>query len=260
MFYLGKLLAFATQPVAWAMLLLGLALISFLFLPRRRKLGLGLCWSALIALFIGGWQPLPEAFLRSLEFQYPNPHPNAPREGFVGMVVLGGALASAHLWTRDGQIALNEAGERMIVPVGLLKQHPNWKMLFTGGVGELFGEKFSEAERAKIFFDNLGVPAEQVLYESKSRTTYENAAFSAKLGGVNIKDRWLLVTSASHMPRSMATFRQAGWNVTPYAVDFRTSQHDIGWTEFSFTAGTTKWHLALHEWLGLWVYRWTGRA
>jgi uncharacterized SAM-binding protein YcdF (DUF218 family) len=98
-----------------------------------------------------------------------------------------------------------------------------------------------------------------VLYESASRTTYENAIFSARVPGVNPAQPWLLLTSASHMPRSMATFRKAGWNVTAYPVDFRTG-NQTPWSQYSLARGASKWHNALHELLGWLTYRLAGRA
>jgi uncharacterized SAM-binding protein YcdF (DUF218 family) len=256
MFLAAKLLAFGTQPLAWAMLFLAVGLLC---LSRRRRLGLLFSWGALLIMVLTGWQPLADTSLRHLESQYPNPLPNAPLPGYAGMVVLGGALQDSKLWTAQGQIAFNDAAERMIVPLGLLHRNPNWRLLFTGGEGNLQRDKFSEADRAKIFFDNLDVPAQRVSYEHESRTTFENAVFSARLPGVDPRQRWLLVTSAYHMPRSMAAFRKAGWNVTAYSVDFRTSEH-YDWTDFSLSSGALKWHLFLHETIGLWVYRLTGRA
>ena len=117
----------------------------------------------------------------------------------------------------------------------------------------------SEAERAKLFFDSMGVPPQRVMYESASHTTYENAILSAKVPGVDPTQRWLLLTSAFHMPRAMALFRKAGWNVTPYPVDFRTS-NDTPWASYSLAGGADKWHLVLHELAGLLAYRLAGRA
>ncbi len=256
MFIAAHLLAFGTQPLAWCALLLAAGL---LLLPRRRRIGLGLSWCALAVLLLTGWQCLADLGVRHLESQYPNPRPNAPLQGYAGMVVLGGALQDSKLWSEQGQIALNEAAERMIVPVGLMQRNPQWRLLFTGGEGNLQRDKFSEADRARIMFDNLGLPAARVLYEGASRTTYENAVLSAKLPGVDPRQPWLLVTSAYHMPRSMAAFRKAGWNVTAYAVDFRTAAH-TDWTDYSLAGGAVKWHLFLHETIGLWMYRLTGRA
>jgi uncharacterized SAM-binding protein YcdF (DUF218 family) len=79
------------------------------------------------------------------------------------------------------------------------------------------------------------------------------------LPGVSAAQPWLLLTSAFHMPRSVALFRKAGWNVTPYPVDFRAGTQ-TPWTQYSLERGARKWHLALHEIVGLLAYRLAGRA
>ena len=256
MFLASKLLSFVTQPLAWVVVFL---LGGLLCMPVRRKWGLRLSWTALAVLLLQGWQPLPDALLRQLEAQYAGPAPGASLQQYVGVVLLGGALEPAYVWQGHTEVALNDAAERMTVPVALLQKNPHLRLLFTGGEGELFAEGLTEADRAKIFFDSMGVPPQRVVYESASRTTYENAVFSAAVPGVNPAQPWLLLTSASHMPRAMATFRKAGWNVTPYPVDFRTGTQ-TPWTQYSLAIGASKWHMALHELAGLLAYRLGGRA
>lgn len=256
MFFASKLLSFATQPLAWVVVLL---LGGLLCLPVRRKWGMGLGWAALSVLLLQGWEPLPDALLRQLEAQHAGPTPGASLQRYAGVVVLGGALESAYVWQGHGQVALTEAAERMTVPLALLQQYPHLRLLFTGGEGDLFAAGLTEADRARIFFDSMGLAPHRVLYESASHTTYENAVFSATVPGVNPAQPWLLLTSASHMPRAMATFRKAGWNVTPYPVDFRTGTH-TPWTQYSLAVGAKKWQLALHELAGLLAYRLAGRA
>ncbi|MDO8699186.1 MAG: YdcF family protein [Rhodoferax sp.] len=256
MFLASKLLSFATQPLAWVVFLL---LTGLLCLPVRRKCGMGLGWAALIVLLLQGWEPLPDALLRRFETQHQGPVRGSNLQQYAGVVVLGGALEPAYVWQGHGQVALNDAAERMTVPIVLLQQYPHLRLLFTGGEGELFAGGLTEADRAKIFFDSMGVAPQRVVYESASHTTYENAVFSASVPGVNPAQPWLLLTSASHMPRALATFRKAGWNVTPYPVDFRTGTH-TPWTQYSLAEGAKKWHLALHELFGLLTYRLAGRA
>ena len=256
MFLASKLLSFFTQPLAWAALLLFGALLC---LPRRRRSGMRLGWLALAVLLLQGWEPLPEAVLRQLEAQYPEPAAERRLGQYAGIVVLGGALESARIWQSHGQVPMNDAAERMTVPISLLRQEPHLRLLFTGGEGNLLAEGTSEAALAKAFFDSMGVPPQQVVYESASRTTYENAVFSAALPGVDPRQPWLLLTSAFHMPRSVATFRKAGWNVTPYPVDFRTGD-STAWTQYSLWLGAEKWQLVLHELAGLLAYRLAGRA
>ena len=162
------------------------------------------------------------------------------------------------MWKFPGRIALNSAAERMIVPVGLMQRNPQLRLLFTGGEGNLIKDAMTEADRAKIFFDSMGVDPKRVIYESRSRTTFENAVLSAQLPGVDHRQPWLLLTTAAHMPRSLAAFRKAGWNISPYGVDYRTAQQ-VDWTGFSLARGAEKWHYALHEMIGYWAYRLTGR-
>jgi uncharacterized SAM-binding protein YcdF (DUF218 family) len=117
----------------------------------------------------------------------------------------------------------------------------------------------SEAVQARAFFESLGVPAQRMQFEAESRTTYENAVLAAALPDVDKSQPWLLVTSAWHMPRALATFRAAGWNVTPYPVDYRTGTR-TPWTEYSLANSLSRWQIALHEWVGLLAYRVAGRA
>ena len=141
---------------------------------------------------------------------------------YAGVIVLGGALEPSYVWQGHAPPALNEAAERMTAALPLLQRHPDLKLLFTGGEGELLAKGLTEAERARLFYANMGVAPQRLLFESASRTTYENAVLSAALPGVDKTRPWLLLTSAWHMPRAMATFEKAGWNVTPWPVDFRT--------------------------------------
>ncbi|MDZ7920712.1 YdcF family protein [Rhodoferax sp.] len=255
MFIASKILALVTQPLLWVFILL---LLSLLVLRRRPRAGHWLVGTALLAMVLTAWKPLPELLLRQLESRYPEFVPQADLSGYAGLVVLGGATESGRTQMAHVQPMLNEAAERMTSTVAVLRYNPTLRVLFTGGEGALMGIGQSEAERAKMFFDSLGLSGPQVQYESASRNTYENAVLTAKLPGVDPTQRWLLVTSAWHMPRSMATFQKAGWNVTAYPVDFRTGA-DSDWLDFAMAGGASDWQNALHELVGLLAYKLTGR-
>lgn len=256
MFIASKLLSFATQPLAWVALILFAGLLS---MSLRRRWGLKLCWLALAVLLVQGWEPLPDAVLRHLESKHPPIKQDASLLAFRGVIVLGGALEPGYAWAGHGQPALNDAAERMAVPVALAQRFPHLKIIFTGGEGELFATGLTEADRAQIFFNTMGLAPGRVQYESASHTTYENAILTATLPGVDKGQPWLLLTSANHMPRAMATFLKAGWHVTAYPVDFRTGT-TTPWRQYSLHKGAQKWHVALHEILGLWAYKLAGRA
>jgi uncharacterized SAM-binding protein YcdF (DUF218 family) len=255
-FYTSKFLDFVIQPLTWVAVFLIVGLVALRF---RLRWGQNLCWLALSILVLMGWQPPVDALMRYLENQSPSQKADANLQKYAGVVLLGGALERSALWVaHPGQVALNSAAERMTVPVGLLQRNPQLRLLFTGGEGNLQLGVLSEADRAKIFFDSMGVPADRVLYESKSRNTSDNAVLSAKLPGVDIHQPWLLLTSAYHMPRSLGVFQKAGWNVTPYPVDYHINPTTT-WDAYSIEAGVEKWYLVLHEITGYWAYRLTGR-
>jgi uncharacterized SAM-binding protein YcdF (DUF218 family) len=256
MFLTAKFFLFLTQPLAWVALLL---LVGLLLAPRRPRWAMRAHTMALVFLLLLGWEPLPDAALRHLEAQYPVARPDQDWSAYAGVIVLGGALEPAYVWTVPGQSALNDAAERMTEVAPLVRQQPQLKVLFTGGEGELFATGLSEAERARLFFQGQGLPSAKLLLESASRTTYDNAVMSKQLPGVDATKPWLLLTSAYHMPRSMAAFQKAGWTVTAYPVDFRSGLK-TPWTRYSMDQGVKKWRLALHEMLGLLAYRLAGRA
>jgi len=259
-FLASKLLVFLTQPLAWvaALMVVALTLMGRASAGGRRW-GLRALWLALFVLLIQGWEPLPDALLRQLEDPYARTPSSQELQSYFGVVVLGGALEPSHVWEGRTQFALNDAAERMTAPLVLLRQNPALQLLFTGGEGDLLDRGLSEAARARIFYESLGLAPQRLRVEDQSRTTFENAVLSARVPGVDPSRRWLLVTSAWHMRRSLATFQKAGWNVTPYAVDFSTGSR-TPWTAYSLVRGSRKWALLLHEWLGLLAYRMAGHA
>ena len=197
------------------------------------------CW-LLVALGLTalvGWLPLPGTVLRNLENCHPAP-----------MAVVAGQLQAY-----TGVVVLGGSKERLKAAVTLLRQHPHLRLLFTGGDGKWWASGPTEADEAEAFFKRLGVPADRVLYERDSRTTYENAVLGAAVPGVDIKQPWLLVTSARHMPRALAVFRAVGWQVAPSPVDYRSVGFSR-WTDYSLARGAVRWQLVLHEWMGLAAY------
>ena len=258
MFFISKLLSSLTQPLTWVFLLIVVGLLRGWRQPAR---GRRLVWAGMAVLLILGWTPIPDVLLRRIEQSQPAPASIGDKkwDDFVGVVVLGGALENAFVRGGNGQVGLNFAAERMTMAVALAQAHPNLKVLFTGGDGNLLKQPDSEAFQAKQFFSEMGVPADRLVFEAASRTTYENAVYSARLPGVDSKQRWLLLTSAWHMPRSLATFQKVGWNVTPYSVDYLTGVA-TPWNEYSMATSLMHWQRALHETAGLWGYRLSAQA
>ena len=256
MFYLSKFSFVVVQPLFWVVLLL-LAALGFSIAKAHSAVVRWLLVSTLTLLLAVGWTPLSNAALRGLEDHYQPPTDKA-LSTYTGMIVLGGAFAGND-GRGHGQIALGCSGERVVVPVPIMNQYPHMRLLFTGGESSLFPTGQSEAKVASRYFDRMGIEPSRIIYEDASRNTFENSELSARLPGVDTKARWLLVTSASHMPRAMATFAHTGWNVTAYPVDY-TSTVEASLFSYSLAGGASAWQVVLREWIGLLVYRATGKA
>jgi uncharacterized SAM-binding protein YcdF (DUF218 family) len=98
--------------------------------------------------------------------------------------------------------------------------------------------------------------------ESRSRNTDENARFTRELVSPESNERWLLVTSAAHVPRAVGSFRRAGFEVIPYPTDYRTEGKVSDFWEFRTEPleGINMLDAATHEWLGLIAYWLAGKS
>jgi uncharacterized SAM-binding protein YcdF (DUF218 family) len=145
--------------------------------------------------------------------------------------------------------------------VALVRQYPQARIIYSGGDARLVIKGGNEAQYAADLFDSLGIPRSRIIAESKSRNTVENARLSKALAQPKPGERWLLVTSAYHMPRAIGAFRAAGFSVEAYPVDWRTrGPIDLVMPMESVTAGLRRTDTAVHEWVGLFAYWLTGRS
>lgn len=249
MFVLSKLMSAITQPLFW----LGLwCLLALVLLTRFRRFATSMLWGGMLVFGLLGFNVLPEALLRSLEGRIKVPSLTSSDQ-YAGVIVLGGATGSPGIYKAHGQVPLGDAAERMTVPIALMRKFPNLELIFSGGEGRLMPTGTTEAELAGVFFTEQGMDMKRVTLESQARTTRENASRVAALLGERCKQPWLLVTSAWHMPRSVAEFQAVGCNVTAYPVDFRTGE-DTSWTDYSIARSLMVWQTGLHEYLGIVVY------
>ena len=175
--------------------------------------------------------------------------------------MLGGALDTVVSPAR-GEVALNEAAERMTAVAELARRYPQARIVFSGGSGRLIYGGATEAELAARLFESFGIARSSAsFWKSKSRDTDENARFTKELLHPKPGERWLLVTSAHHMPRSIGAFRAAGFPVEAYPVDYRTrGAVDLLRPFATLGDGLRRTDTAVREWVGLVVYRMTGRT
>ena len=138
-----------------------------------------------------------------------------------GIIVLGSGIDLETTYKRR-QVCYNPALGRLIEFVQLAKKHPQLKLVFTGG-GAFLKQGVNESKIVEQLFRDCGLDTNRILFERESRDTHENARFSYELVKPAPKQKWILVTSAMHMPRSVGLFRNLGWNVIPYPVDYHTT-------------------------------------
>ena len=207
---------------------------------------------------VAAFSPLSALLMRPLEDRFPAPPDSMAAP--TGIVVLGGAL-DEDLGLARGKPTLTEAAERLTEGVELARRYPDAKLVFTGGSANLRNNGADEARGVRDLWLALGVAPARMAFESKSRNTFENAVMTRALVQPKPDDRWLLVTSASHMPRSVGIFRKAGWTVVPYPVDYRTfgDRRDFRPTTLALES-LQRLDLALHEWFGLVAYRLTNKT
>lgn len=207
-----------------------------------------------VVLVLGAWAlavPEPQrsfAAQRWLETRYDRSGVDHVTEP-AGIIVLGGGLFSYVVEANSGR-AVDDRGRggRISGAAALARRFPRAKLIHTG----------SGEAAAREVFEKLGVSPERILVEDRSETTYENATFTAALVSPQPGQRWILVTSASHIPRAMATFRSAGFEVVAYPVDFEADPARA-MPQSAATAALSGWPSGRREVLSILGYLAMGR-
>ncbi len=174
--------------------------------------------------------------------------------------MLGGGLDTERSEARS-QVHSGGDSARLTAAAELARRYPQARLVFTGGSANLLEEGRAEAISAKRFWLSLGVPADRMVFEDKSRNTWENAVFTRDLVQPKQGETWLLVTSAWHMPRSIGIFRRIGFDVTPYPVDYRTFGDKRDFLRpLGMDDRVAMLDAGVHEWIGLLAYWLSGKT
>ncbi|BCG94797.1 YdcF family protein [Mesorhizobium sp. 131-2-1] len=253
-FYLSKIFWFFIQPLNLAIFLLLAGLVAAAF--GRRRLAASGSMLAFLILALSAWTSLGAMMLNPLEERFAKPP--LPQK-VDGIVVLGGGFEGAINLVRGGY-ELNSGGDRMVETAILARRFPEAKVVVSGGTGELFLDGEGDADTAPRLLGALGVSADRLILENKSRNTYENAVFTRQMVAPKPGETWLLVTSAFHMPRAKALFDKAGFPTIAWPVDYRTSgKEGIGLFRDNPADSLQVTTMAIREWIGLAAYWLSGR-
>jgi uncharacterized SAM-binding protein YcdF (DUF218 family) len=211
-----------------------------------------------LLLLLAGILPLNVWMIRALEDRYPRPAWPAHVDGIL---VLGAGFDTATLKAR-GVPATNGGEMRVIAGLEAARRYPQARLVFSGGSGVLGGvggESYSEAETARYIFAQMGLDPARLTLEPRSRNTYENILFSKALVKPKAGETWLLVTSASHLPRAMGVVRKLDWPMLPWPTDYMTGPYGAH-ADFNIAGNLGLLDYAVHEWLGQFAYRLAGKS
>ncbi len=213
--FLSKLLPLFIYPIGLSCLMMMASIVAIV--KRRSKLAILLTTLAVSVLLVASSGGFSNWIVRSLEQQYlPGDVPQAE-----AIVLLGGATNS-QLAPRPW-VEISDQGDRVLYAAKLYREARAPLMIPTGGRIDWKGPGTSEAEDMTTLMETMGVPRSAIILEPKALNTYENAVNVKKILDERKIDRFLLVTSAAHMPRSMMIFRKLGMNAIPTPTDYQKS-------------------------------------
>jgi uncharacterized SAM-binding protein YcdF (DUF218 family) len=252
---------FVFSKIGWivgnpaCLLLLAFAIGSILSWTRWRRGGRVIISAAIAVFAVVSVLPVGPGLLAVLEDRFPSPEPLPARVD--GIVVLGGAFNVATSFDR-GFAQLNGYADRFTTFLALARRFPDARLVFSGGSASAFDPTLVEADLALPFLEGLGLAPDRVTYERGSRNTCENASATRALVQPRAGETWVVVTSGFHLPRVVACFRAVGWTIVPYPTDYQTGGLINQGLSLDPVGGLATLNLAVHEFLGLVVYRLSG--
>lgn len=234
--------------------------VALLLLGRVRVARWLLCIGG-AGLLLFGLLPTAIVLGNLLETRFPQPD-LPPRVD--GIILLAGAERGAASQAY-GQPQLGHGGGRYATALTLARRYPAARVVFTGGprVEPGRGPLETQSAVAQRLFADLGLDASRVVFEERSTDTCASGRRTRELLQPGAGERWVVVTSAMHVPRTMACFRAAGWrdsNLIAQPADYRTVRGVPNTGSIQVARNLTLFDEAMHEWAGLLFYRVTGRT
>lgn len=255
-FILSKIFWVLVKPLN---LLAVLMVVGFLLGVRWKKAGRSLITLSCALFLILGVLPVGPNMMVYLERQYERPQTLPDR--IDGMIVLGGTFHGYLSHVHDYPVAFATA-ERVHDLIRLGREHPEAKLVFSGGSGDPVKQDYIEAPVVEQFFRDMGMDTDRLILEPNSRNTYQNALYSYDLLKPQEGENWVLITSAFHMPRALAVFEKLGWHVIPYPTDHNTSLKYHIWPtgKMNIARNFQMLETSVKEWIGTGIYYLTGKS
>jgi uncharacterized SAM-binding protein YcdF (DUF218 family) len=254
-FYIAKVANFLLNPL-YILFFFLLVLVFLLLFTNSKKI---IIVSAKLLLFLFlffGYTPLSNFLLSKIEdFIKPSRY---PIQQLTGIIILGGSFGLELESKERSEILLNDSAERLTKALEIYKKNPKVLIFFSGYSNKLKPTGWNESDIAKKFFLDQGIRFENLIFENKSRNTFENIKYSKDIIA-NYKGTWGLITSASHMPRSYFGFKRQGLILEPISVDYKTGTSSEFWINFDIQKGLENWNAIFHEIVGISYYKITNK-
>ena len=230
--------------------LLALIALAALFLGRVR-LAKGCLAGSVAGFFLFGYSSASELLMIPLDTRFPPldletaPPPD-------GIIVPGGMILESHARTRGTLVEFSGDGAEAVPTVAILaRRYPEARIITSGG---------DEAEGARRILIASGIDPARIQSDPSSGSTLERVHNVLTLIGEDRSGTWWLVASAHRMPRTIGTFRKAGFDPVPFPVDYRWIPPTLITWFYGLREGLALTDAAVHEWAGLVFYRVTGRT
>ena len=245
MFLFKKIVSHFLFPYPLSIVII-LAGLTFLWLSPRHKLGKIITTFGVMLLLLFSYEPLPNAMLHPLEYEHMPLLSVEHYQDVKWIVVLGDWNIKVDALPAVSRLSKTSLA-RLAEGIRLYRMLPERKILLSGGV---MGNNETVAEGMYNAALELGINPDDIVLEKDSKDTKDEAVFIKEMLGV---ERFILVTSASHMPRSLALFRNQGMDPIPSTTDFLVKDYGLqkSISIFPSTDDIAKAKRAVYEYLGI---------
>jgi uncharacterized SAM-binding protein YcdF (DUF218 family) len=242
-FIFSKIVAFIADPLVFITAFFILGLFVRAKYKRRKYL---LISFVLLLLFSNG-------FIYQTVFNKWEVKPVQLKKKYDYGVLLGGMIS---LNSTSENIKFGESSDRLLYTVKLYQDNVINKIIITGASGSLQSE-IIEAEFLKLYLVKIGIPETDIICETKSQNTFQNAVYTAELLLSNNKSTpsCLLITSDFHYKRALACFKKNNLQVDPYLKNLKQKTISIEDYIQPQSAYLYKWRVLLHEIIGYCTYQ-----
>ena len=253
-FYLSKMLWFLFNPFNLIIISISIGLLfSFLKFKSTKMFFYSFAFSLF---FISGILPTGSFLIYILEKDF-HQSLSIPNK-LDGILILSGAT-NPYLTKQFNQVSLGSSAERLTESVKIINHMPNLKIIFSGGPAYIQYPDVNDSNSAMKFFKNMNIDTSKIIFENKSKNTFENLIFSKKIINPKKNEIWLVISSASHLKRVIGVANKIKWDLIPYATDFNQPKKYHFKISLNFLENINNFNKGSHEWLGIFYYYVTGK-